>query len=107
MKTILTRTGHYQANDEKTLCAGSTPDATAETFAMAIRCVIASNAVSQMTDQDFVDEERSSRGCGSDSSVPREGVLRKKMAGYLNSDHKSRQKGDPNNPLVKLPSYIW
>lgn len=109
MKTILTRTGHYQVNDEKTLCPGSSPDATTETFAMAIRCVIASSAVSQMTELDYVDEEKSSRGCGSDSIYPREDVLRKKMEGYLNADHKSRQKGkgDLSNPLVKLPSYIW
>lgn len=107
MKTILTRTGRYQVNDEKTSCAGSAPDATSETFAMAIRTVLASNAVSQMTELDFIEEEKSSRACSLESSLPREEILKRKMLGYLNADHKSKRNEAITDPLVKLPSYIW
>ncbi|CAL8075001.1 unnamed protein product [Orchesella dallaii] len=106
MKAILTRTGSYQVNDERTVCTGLTPDATVENFALAIRCVLAAQAVSQMTEDDFIQEEKSSRGCGSDLTASQDQVLTKKMQGYLNADYKSQRNTGCSN-VVKLPSYIW
>ncbi|ODM90063.1 Haloacid dehalogenase-like hydrolase domain-containing protein 2 [Orchesella cincta] len=106
MKAILTRTGSYQVNDERTVCTGLTPDATVENFALAIRCVLAAQAVSQMTEDDFLQEEKSSRGCGSDLTASNDEVLTKKMQGYVNADYKSQRNKECSN-VVKLPSYIW